>query len=166
MIYINPFYFNPNKIQPVLFTESYDIKLKIFGNPMGKQRVRVVTRGGFARAYTPIETVNYENKIKNEYHSIYHNKKLYGPIAASIIASFKPNKSLSKKKIKELINDDECCKKPDSDNIGKIVLDGLNNVAYDDDSQVTKLNIEKHYSESSSVIIRLKEIKRKENNYE
>ena len=34
-------------------------------------------------------------------------------------------------------------KKPDSDNIIKIVLDGLNKVAYHDDAQICKLSFEK-----------------------
>lgn len=34
--------------------------------------------------------------------------------------------------------------KPDCDNVGKIVLDALNGVAYDDDGQVTCLLVVKH----------------------
>ena len=44
-------------------------------------------------------------------------------------------------------------KKPDIDNIVKIVLDSLNGVAYIDDSQVVALLVEKHYAEKPCVEI-------------
>lgn len=38
-------------------------------------------------------------------------------------------------------------RKPDADNIGKIILDALNGVAYKDDSQVVGLLVLKRYGE-------------------
>lgn len=38
-----------------------------------------------------------------------------------------------------------CQKKPDVDNLAKIVLDSLNKIAYDDDAQVCRLLVEKRY---------------------
>ena len=38
-------------------------------------------------------------------------------------------------------------KKPDADNIGKVVLDALNGIAYEDDKQVIELRVSKQYSE-------------------
>lgn len=35
-------------------------------------------------------------------------------------------------------------KKPDIDNIVKIILDAMNGIAFKDDTQITKLNVEKH----------------------
>ena len=43
-------------------------------------------------------------------------------------------------------------KKPDADNIGKVVLDALNKVAFKDDNQVSSLFIEKRYSEDEEKI--------------
>ena len=43
------------------------MKFTIPGEPTGKGRPRVVSRGGFARAYTPEKTAAYENLIKLEY---------------------------------------------------------------------------------------------------
>ena len=42
-------------------------------------------------------------------------------------------------------------KKPDCDNIAKIVLDALNGIAYYDDSQVVSLVVRKHYAETTHV---------------
>ena len=49
-------------------------------------------------------------------------------------------------------------KKPDSDNIIKIILDALNGICYHDDSQVCKIYFEKKYSEIPKVEITIKEI--------
>ena len=68
----------------------------------------------------------------------------------SIKAYFKPNKSMSKKQYNLLIGT-ECLKKPDSDNIAKIICDSLNGIAYKDDSQVAYLEIEKYYAEEEGV---------------
>ena len=43
------------------------------------------------------------------------------------------------------------------DNIAKIILDGLNGVAYTDDKQVTRLEIEKVYSDTPCVVVYIAE---------
>ena len=50
-------------------------------------------------------------------------------------------------------------KKPDIDNIAKIVADALNKVAYDDDSQICDMKIIKRYGEQEKLIIELEENK-------
>ena len=50
-------------------------------------------------------------------------------------------------------------KKPDSDNIIKIILDALNGVAYWDDSQVCRVYFDKMYAENPETKIIIKEIR-------
>lgn len=50
-----------------------------------------------------------------------------------------------------------CQKKPDVDNLAKIVLDSLNKIAYDD-AQVCRLLVEKRYGETPQVLVRLSEL--------
>ena len=45
--------------------------------------------------------------------------------------------------------------KPDADNIGKIILDALNGIAYADDNQVTQLNIKKNYGSKSCIKVKI-----------
>ncbi len=52
-------------------------------------------------------------------------------------------------------------KKPDADNIIKIILDGLNKVAFYDDAQVCKLYFEKRYAKIPRVEITIKNLKEK-----
>ena len=48
-------------------------------------------------------------------------------------------------------------KKTDADNIIKIVLDAMNNFAFKDDTQVTKLEIEKKYDNTPRIYIKIEE---------
>lgn len=49
-------------------------------------------------------------------------------------------------------------KKIDSDNLAKSILDALNGLAYDDDSQVCLLVVQKLYGEKARVEVVLEEI--------
>ena len=116
------------------------------GTIRGKQRPRFNTKTG--RAFTSNQTINYENWIKQCYIE-QSNKLLQGPIRARIEIYYSVPKSYfkSKKKI-EAIKDgtDYPMKKPDSDNVAKIVLDSLNKIAYDDDKQVVELTVLKRWT--------------------
>lgn len=118
------------------------------GKIKGKARPRVVGK----HAFTPGETVNYENWIRLNYMQ-QDNRKLLGPIRANITAYYSIPNSYTKKRVQAIKEGQEYpCKKPDSDNIAKIILDSLNGLAYKDDSQVVELNISKKYTEDEERI--------------
>ena len=130
------------------------MKFTIIGKPRGKGRPRF-TRQGFA--YTDKETRAYEKLVKISY-DLCEDKKVYeGNIKIEIWANFVPIKSTSKKKYRELIGQ-PYNKKPDVDNIAKIILDGLNEVAYKDDNQVVELVVHKTYAEQDYVEVEIKEL--------
>ena len=135
------------------------IRFEILGQPVAKQRPRV-TRAGIA--YTPSKTVNYEAVVRYTYQSEYPQQKpILGRIEASITAIFPIPKSYSKKKTEELLNGrNNYDKKPDCDNLAKIILDSLNGIAYKDDNQVTVLHVYKEYGAQPKVIVELKEIEK------
>ena len=114
------------------------------GTIRGKQRPRFNTKNG--RAFTSNQTINYENWIKQCYIE-QSNKLLQGAIRARIEIYYSVPKSYSKRKI-EAIKDgtDYPMKKPDCDNVVKIVLDSLNKIAYDDDKQVVELTVLKRWT--------------------
>ena len=69
------------------------------------------------------------------------------PVTLRIIARFLPPKSVSNKKQREMIEGDVLpLKKPDMDNIIKVVADALNGVAYHDDTQIVSVIAKKVYS--------------------
>ena len=74
-----------------------------------------------------------------------------------IIAYYEIPKSTSKKKRREMLEHRiRPTKKPDWDNIGKIVCDSLNLVAYHDDSAVVDAQVRKFYSETPRVDVMIK----------
>lgn len=117
------------------------------GNPQGKARARTVGKNGHVHSYTPDNTVLYENLIKTCYLNagggIYNNKE---PVGLSVIAYYPIPKSTSKKdRAKMLERELLPTKKPDADNVLKVVNDALNGLAYSDDSQICVESIEKYY---------------------
>lgn len=137
------------------------IKFSIPGQPFGKQRPRVVSRGTFSKAYTPKETVSYENLVKLMYSQAAKGKMFAdgAMLDVRIIAYYDIPKSTSKKKRKEMLEHKiRPAKKPDWDNIGKIVCDSLNLVAYHDDSAVVDAQVRKFYSENPRVDVTIKVI--------
>ena len=83
------------------------MKFEVIGKIKGKGRPRFSNRGNFVKAYTPSDTINYENWIKScflnqckgKYDSNYE-----GAVKMKIEAIFAVPKSYSKKKTKELID--------------------------------------------------------------
>ena len=115
-----------------------EVRFTIPGNPRGKQRPRLCKFNGKNYVYTPKETVNYEDLVKSSYLAEYNlcfEKDV--PLEVLILAAFSIPKKI-KKGLKSLMAAGVLLptKRPDCDNIIKIILDGLNGVAYHDDSQI------------------------------
>ena len=110
--------------------------------------------------YTPRQTTEYEKLVRASYTAVskmFFDKNI--PLEISIIALFSVPQSISKRLKNSMLKGDILpTKKPDSDNIIKIILDALNGVCYHDDSQVCKTYFEKKYSEIPKVEITIKEI--------
>lgn len=134
------------------------VRFQIPGEPKGKARPRVFTnkQTGRSQAITPKDSMSYENLVKWIYTSAMEPTKFEGEIEARIVAMYGIPKSMTKRN-RQLIEEGKLhpTKKPDLDNIAKIVLDALNGIAYKDDSQVVKLTVEKHYSDNPRVEVSL-----------
>lgn len=132
------------------------VKLVIPGKPLGKQRPRVLKNG---HTYTPDKTVNYETLVRQLYIENYFGKKLEGPIKAVVTAYMYIPKSESKKRKRKMLKNEILpCKKPDWDNIGKIITDALNGLAYEDDKQIVDARVVKLYGDRPRVEVELEEI--------
>ena len=120
------------------------------GKIKGKARPRFNTKTG--RAFTPGDTITYENWIKCCYQN-QCGKFIDGAVKAIIYVYYKIPKSYTKKRVQAIRDGVEMpLKKPDSDNIAKIVLDSLNKIAFDDDAQVVELTIIKKWTEEQERI--------------
>lgn len=137
------------------------IKFVILGEPKSKGRPRFSRAGSFVRTYTPETTVSYENLVKIEFARQHGDIKFEEktPLDLRIAAYFSIPKSTSKKKREQMLN---CqirpTKKPDMDNILKIIADSLNKIAYHDDSQIVDSMVRKFYSDNPRVEVTIQSI--------
>lgn len=97
------------------------IRFSVLGKPQPKQRPRK-GRSGF---YTPKKTADYERRVVLSFLEKSRGKTLWkGNVGGSIIFNVSDMKK-------------------DIDNLAKSILDGLNGIAYLDDSQVVHLELRK-----------------------
>lgn len=132
---------------------------EIPGEPKGKGRPRFTHTG---HTYTPTETKEYEEKVIRAYKAKYRDRQYAKgiPLKMEIAAYFEPPKRVPKAKRAAMLNHEiRPVKKPDSDNIIKIIADALNSVAYYDDAQLAEVKIGKYYSEEPKVFVMLTEVK-------
>ena len=132
-------------------------EFEVIGDIKGKARPRVNTYT--CKAYTPENTKDYEMLIK-QYFKIKYPRyvPLENRVSVKIVAQFKIPKTTTKKD-RALIEEGKLSptKKPDIDNIVKIILDALNKMAFKDDNQITKIEVEKIYGEVEKIIVKIEE---------
>ncbi len=109
----------------------------------GKDRPRFFK----GHAVTSEGTMSYENWVRICYQQ-QDRRYLEGAIKATITIYCKVPKSYTKKRVQAIRDGIEHPqKKPDIDNVIKIILDSLNKIAYADDSQITDLVVKKRFTE-------------------
>lgn len=140
----------------------------IDGEPKAKERPRMSTRTG--KAYTPDQTIMYENWIKLMYNTTvkhYFEENVRMIVTCYYDITKKDKEALEKKKIntkgyKEAMGKLEGSirpnKKPDIDNIIKSIADSLNGIAYKDDAQVVEVIAKKFYSNKPRVEVTIESI--------
>ena len=122
---------------------SFTIPMK----PTGKGRPRLVGRRA---VYTPAKTKAYENFIKGCYWEQCDGYNFKDAFITLDVKAYMPILSTFRKAEKEAARNNEIkpTSKPDADNILKAILDALNELAYDDDRYIYKVNIERIYSDN------------------
>lgn len=132
-------------------------EFEVPGKIIGKGRPRLNSYTG--QVYTPTRTKDYENLITQYFMLKYPRFKPFeGRVSVEITANFEVPKC-TKKSDKDLMLENKInpLKKPDIDNIVKIILDAMNECAFKDDTQITKLAVEKKYGPSESIYVKIEE---------
>lgn len=121
------------------------LRFEVPGEPRGKGRPRFVKKNGIA--YTPKETAQYENLIVLACRETMGDRAPLGcPVFLTVHAHFAIPPSKSKKwKARAAQGQEPVVKRPDLDNILKVVCDALNGVAWKDDKQVYFATTSKFY---------------------
>jgi Holliday junction resolvase RusA-like endonuclease len=133
-----------------------EIVFEVPGEPRGKGRPRFIRNTGVT--YTPPETRAYEKKIMDCYRvqcrGAYWSEDKF--VSVNVTAVYPIPKSATKA-TRAAIEQGNILpkKKPDIDNVLKIVLDSMNGIAYKDDSQVVMVTGRKLYGEEPKLIIEI-----------
>lgn len=134
------------------------ISFSIPGEPTAKGRHRssirrTATGKAFIRNYTPTKTAKYEDKVGSAAMVAMVGKEpLDQALRVTLSAYIQIPQSWSKKKKAAALAGEvfPTCK-PDIDNIGKAVLDGMNGIVFKDDSCVCDVFKRKRYSDNPRV---------------
>ena len=126
------------------------IEFTVPGQPVAKARPRFARRGNFVTTYTPEKTANYETTVK-----IFASAAMVGhapinrPVCMMVNIYMQIPASWSKRK-QFLANCGmvAATKKPDADNILKILKDACNGIVWVDDAQVIEIHLYKRYSDT------------------
>lgn len=143
--------------------EPRRMRAVIMGTPKGKGRPRFSLDG---HVYTPKGTREAEENIRAEFIRQNPNARMIErstPVAVDIVAFFGVPKSATKAE-RQAISEGKILhtKKPDADNVLKLVCDALNGVAWEDDAQIVEMRCEKRYGAMPMTCIVIEEAKRDE----
>ena len=126
--------------------------------PTGKARAR----GGKWGYYTPGKTVQAQELIKEVFTEYMFNNGIKPfekgvPLEANIVAFYSIPKSYSKKKTEQALKMELYpTKKPDRDNVEKLVFDALNGVVYHDDAQICSGRFLKVFGTEPCLVIEIR----------
>ena len=136
-----------------------EITFVVPGEPVGKGRPRFVRQTG--RAYTPQRTADYEKLVRQSYKQQVKLEPFEKgvPLSLHVDVYQQIPKSASKRKQEAMIGRKILpTKKPDCSNILKSIEDGLNGVAYADDSQIVRVSVAKFFSETPEAVVTIKRL--------
>ena len=139
-----------------------ELKFTVMGEPCAQGRPRFSTFGGYVKAIDPAKSRNQKAFIK--YLATTAAKQqgwvyTYLPIHVEIIAYMGIPKSKSKKwRTAAICGRERPTKKPDTDNIFKLVTDALSGVIYADDKQIVSCRVQKWYSEEPRTEVKITEV--------
>lgn len=123
-----------------------NISFTIEGEPVPKARPRFTQRGGYVSTYSTSKTVEAERRVAAAYME-HGDGVIEGPVG--LICEFYmgiPKSDSKATKAKKKNGEILPLKKPDIDNLVKLVMDGLNGLAFADDCQVAWIRASKMYS--------------------
>jgi len=130
------------------------ISLDLYGDPIPQARARTVRRGGKSITYDP--NAKLKEGYKWQIRSQFREEPLTVPVAMDVVFMMPIPKATSKSKTAAMLNGAiHHMKRPDVDNMLKLVSDVLNNLVFKDDSQIIEIRARKIYSSKPGTYIRI-----------
>lgn len=122
-------------VEPPSVTEARVLTFEIPGTPAAWARART----GKGRFFKSAKQERAQASVEGAYVEAAQGLQPHeGPVQVAIACHFLAPKDHWEGR--------ECTKRPDLDNLAKLVGDALNGLAYRDDSQIVGLTVEKHYT--------------------
>lgn len=137
-----------------------ELQFTVPGQPFGKERPRAAKKGKFITIYTPQKTVSYEGLIAHTAMVAMSGRKLImGAVSVDLDIRVSIPASWSKKRQAAAMRGEVApTKKPDIDNVEKVLFDGMNGVVWKDDVQAVEVMKRKRYAETPGVIVIVREL--------
>jgi len=139
-----------------------EIFFEIPGEPQGKARPKTVRlKNGMSSTYTPGQTATYENMVRICFQDAVGPgfEPMKGQLRVHVTAFYMPPANKPKKWFElAMLKAIRPIKKPDWDNIGKIVCDALNGIAFKDDSMVVDGRVCKYFANRPRVEVIISDI--------
>lgn len=115
------------------------VKFTVPISPTGKGRPKFARCGNFVKTYTPEATASAENLVKIIYQRDCEKAWFDGAFMIKIECLYdRPKCHYNSKGLVKQNAPKYCTKKPDLDNVEKLICDSLNGLAYKDDSQCVR----------------------------
>ncbi|KDC15366.1 RusA family crossover junction endodeoxyribonuclease [Bordetella bronchiseptica] len=133
------------------------LKFDVPGVPVGKGRPRAAKAGKHITLYTPEKTAAYESTVAlTARQAMAGNQLIDGPVSAVLDIRLPVPQSWSKRKQAAALGGTELpTKKPDADNVIKVIFDAINGVVWHDDTQVVDIVVRKRYAAVPGVAVEI-----------
>ena len=134
------------------------ISFTVYGEPVPWKRPRF--NGKSKHVFEDSKVKEYKAKVIEAFEESGGGYFEVGtPLEVEISFYLQVPRSYSEKKKLNLIRKERPTKRPDNDNLYKGVTDGLNEIAYLDDSQIVDTHIHKFWSDRPRAEITIREVK-------
>lgn len=130
------------------------ISFSVAGDPVPQPRPRVTTRGGHGHAYVPAKHAVHGFRQAVAAAARAAGAGVHGD-PCEVVIDFVFGRPKSHLRKNGLAPDAPAIPRADLDNLAKAALDSLNGVAWEDDSQVRRLVVEKSYGTEPRTTIRI-----------
>lgn len=135
------------------------VTFTIPGRPRTKNARKAFVVGGKARVVESKRTRKNESDVRVLAAQHAPDKPFSGPVCLKVVFCFVPPKSTPKWKREAMLEArHQHVKRPDIENMVKLVNDALQGVFYHDDSQVMELEAAKEYGEVNQTVVTVREI--------
>ncbi len=124
------------------------IKFTIPGDPKPLKRARFFRKGSFVGTYDPNENVSFKARVA-QFALQAGVRSTNDPMCINVTFYLRRPKAMMAKKWPDCSI--PCDRRPDLDNLVKMICDGLNGIAYRDDGQIHWLQASKWYHEKNGV---------------